>query len=313
VAEGTIEQEAPPAEGDTQQPMSNAEIAAAVDAKAAEAPAGETPEGQPAESPQPEGGQPAPQADPRADINAFAEEVGVSPASLSRFDSVDAARAAVQFMVESVAQQGLSADMGQYQATPRQDAPAPQAAAPEGQPAQSVDLSALGLDESDPAAKVIKAMESKLSQTDAQTAAIQQKFAELEQSRQSATRQQLESQAEDVVSGFASEQYGTKDNRTAAQQLAVNQLYDLADAIAIGHHRSGRPIPSIQQRLAQARMIHQGGTTRPSSSAAPGQPATASPGGALPSQNPAPAGPAAPMKFGERWSQNPELRRQLGI
>lgn len=252
-----------------------------------------------------------PVADPRAEINTLATQFGYSPEQFATFPDVASARAALRFNAEAMARSGLSSPLpapgNHYPQYQQQQQPtyAPATPAPKLAPAAAaLDLAAIGLDESDPAAKAIRALEARLTGKPDTTAALEARIVQMEQAGHEAHRQRLQAEAASVVDGFQSPAFGAGATRTVAQQLAVGQLYDLADAIAVGAFNSGRPIPSLAVRLNHARLVME----------QDGSPSSAPAAAALPPLRQATPAPApAPTHFdaNERWADNPDIRRAV--
>jgi hypothetical protein len=163
-----------------------------------------------------------------------------------------------------------------------------------------LDLATMGLEESDPASKAVRAMERMVA---SQNATITQLQASLDGINQSAKERQLQSvlsEAEGVVASFNSQKYGIAGNRTALQEMAISRLYNLADAIAIGAVNRGQQIPPVSVRLAQARLLD--GDVPPPNTAG---------GGALPQRTAVPDMANPELKMTERWSENPALLRAI--
>jgi len=270
-----------------------------------------------------EAGPSAPEAapvDPRAEIDALATEYGFQPADLANYTDVAQARAAIRDHVDNLARQGLS---GVQQPVPQQQAPVQQQPLPQQQqapqqvPQAGLDLAALGLDENDPAAKAIRAIEQQVTNANSQAQQIAQVLQQMQNDTSTSKHQQLVGQAEQVISTFQSPEYGVAGSRTASQEWNTQRLFDLADAIAIGAHNAGRPIPPLQARLNQARMID----ARDQSPAIGGQPVPAPTQTQEQAQAPAATplqqygfatqGNVEPMKMTDSWSANPELMRLI--
>jgi hypothetical protein len=163
-----------------------------------------------------------------------------------------------------------------------------------------VDLSALGLDESDPVAKVVRALSDRLAASDATVQELKSKYETYESNSKAAEKAAARSKAEEVVSTFQSPMYGVVGNRTSAQQWNLARLYDLADAIMLNAENQGRPAPSIAQRLQLARLIdeHESAGSPPAATASTALPAEVSP----------PSGDSTNrMKMTDTWSSNPDL------
>lgn len=252
----------------------------------------------------------APVVDPRAEINTLASQYGFDPAQFAGFGDANTAREAIRLSLETAvsrawqtANQPQQAPASQYSwvnPPPAAPAQAPPAAPPA--PAYTpIDYKALGLDADEPAAKAFAAQEARLAEMHKQQAAVQDQFTKLQAHLEGQQREQLRQQAETVVSGFASPVFGTSTHRTPVQQMAVEQLFNLADAIHMA-----RPNLSIKERLEGAKLMMD--RQYAPQSAAPAQKV------GLPQASPS-SPPASPtgMKFTETWSANPQMRAILGL
>jgi hypothetical protein len=249
-------------------------------------------------------------ADPRAEIDALATEHGFQPADFANYQDVNSARAALTAHVDDLARKGLSGVAQPTQEVPQQQAPQ-QKQAPPAQ--SSLDLASLGLDENDPAAKAIRAIEQQLTTSQQQVAQVAQVLQKVQSDTSSRSHQQLVGQAESVVASFESPEYGVVGNRTASQEWNTQRLFDLADAIAVGAHNDNRPIPPLQARLNQARLID-AQAKQPAIGGQPIQPpASQTPPPHVPLQQHgfSTQGEVQPMGMADKWSSNPELMRLI--
>jgi hypothetical protein len=261
---------------------------------------------------------PAPPAvDPRAEIDQLASDYGFDPGSLAGFTDPASAREAVRVWVDQTARGGLSTGYAppqppQYPGYPQT---APGTAAPvqvgpnyASTAAPSFDLKALGLEADDPAGKAIMVLESRLAKSEQIAQQVATQLNQFQEAGREQAKQALKQEAQTVVSSFQSPKYGTSTNRSASQEMAVQRLYDLADAIAVGAYNRGgyQAVPPLRVRLAQARLLDDqqfGGPGMVQPAATPAPPQTS----ALPSFSPPPAGAGPQMKITDRWSDNPEL------
>lgn len=256
--------------------------------------------------------------DPRTEINDLATSFGYSPESFSHFPDAATARAAIRWQAQQFMHAGAGADP--HDQKPQQPAYQPQypgvqapiaPLAPAAPAAGIVDLKALGLEEDEPAAKAIRKLEEKIAAGGAPTAALIARLDAIESATKQENTTRRRAEADAIIDGFASPTYGVGARRTAYQQFAIKQLYDVADAIYLGAVNSGRPAPSLQQRLLLAREVHDPASqvsqlATNAAAVVPGVPAVraASPA-------PAPAAVAVPMN--EKWSQNPHMQALLGL
>lgn len=296
----TVTPPAAPAQATTPPP------AAPVQATAVPAQAVETPLGTPTESAAPGITPPAPAVDPRAEINTLATEFGFDPAQFAGFPDANAARAAVRLFAEQTAQQGMAAYGQSLAPAPQQPAVIPSPVMPVAGDVKALDLKALGLEDDEPAAKAIRALEAQFAERNKQIGDIAQRFETMERTSAQTRQQQLHAEAATVVDGFKDARFGAGAQRTAAQKLSVGKLYDLADAIAIGAVQSGQHIPTLSARLARARLLLDVDAI---ASAAPPAPAAAAT--ALPQSGPAAPPAVTKMQMTDKWSQNPELMARV--
>ncbi len=265
------------------------------------------------ESPSPAAGVP-PTPDPQAEVAALSAEFGVD---LSTFPDAASARAALRWQAEQAANAGLDAVM-QFRQPAQVGGPVSQApdqpplgAAPPVAPtaAQPVDLAALGLDEAEPAAKAIRALEQQLANGGTTAAALAARLDAMEAQTRAAAHRDLQTQAASYVDSLQSPRYGTSKSRTAAQRTAAAQLFDVADAILYGDVQHGRPVPTVQNRLARAHLILESGQ-------APSAPAVTAPAPLPQTASPAaspPGGGVEGVRMNERWADNPRMLAALGV
>lgn len=256
----------------------------------------------------------APTADPRAEIDALATRLGFEPADLANYQDVASAQAAIRSHLDQVARSGLS---NQAQPAPQQQAPPQQQQQlpPQQQqpaPVQGLDLASLGLSEDDPAAKAIRAIESQVTTAQSQVQQVAQVLQQVQNDSSSRNHQRLVGQAEDVIAGFKSPEYGIAGHRTASQEWNTQRLFDLTDALAHGANNAGRAIPSLSARLNQAMEID----LRQQSPAIGGQPVPAPPAAGAPvnvmsEHSFVTNGNVEPMGMTDSWSSNPELMRLI--
>lgn len=261
---------------------------------------------------------PAAPADARAEIDALAVSHGFNAADLANYSDVASAEAAIRSHVDRLANNGLQGVRQQPQQQPQYQQPQPpayqpQQQAPQQQQVQGMDLKAFGLDESDPAAQAIRAMEQQVQGALAQQQELANSLQQVQTDSSSRNHQRLVGQAEDVVASFESPEYGVAGRRTASQEWNTQRLFDLADAIAIGAHNDNRSVPSLPARLQQARLIDS--TSQPSSPAIGGQPIPAPAAhnvpGPLAQHSFVTQGAVEPMAMTDSWSSNPELMRLI--
>lgn len=265
--------------------------------------------------------------DPRAEINGLATEFGVD---LSGFNDVASARAALRLLTDQSIAAGLTEIQqmqgpyvqppydprtqfppqqlpisGNVPGLPNQAPYGPVAADPAAY--KPIDLKAIGLDEGDPAAKAIRAVEAQLGQSLQATQAVAAQVAAFQQQAQDRARAERNAQADSIIDGWKSPQFGVAGYRTWAQQAAVDELLRRANGVMVGDVRNGRRMPTIPQMLARARMSFE-------SPAAPqqtqnGQTVNAP---ALRQASPTPA-PAQPLGLHQSWSSDPKMRAAHGI
>jgi hypothetical protein len=213
----------------------------------------------------------APTVDPRAQIDALATQYGFDPATLAGISDPAAAQAAIRFAVEQAANLGLSGlpapqlgqnpyqSAGQFQQQapyqPQYAPPVQQQQAPAAPAVVAIDLKALGLEEDDPAAKAIRVLENQIADGGTTAKQVAARLDQIEAQTRAQNVARVQAEAAQIVDTFASPKYGVGTHRTASQKLAVDRLYDLADAIAIGNYNNNRPIPPLGARLAQAKLI----------------------------------------------------------
>ena len=239
--------------------------------------------------------------DPREAVNSVGEQYGYATEALGGFETPESAEAAIKFRAEQLARVGLSGEMAQPFAD---SAPQPQQT---GTPdvtsvGDSIDLKALGLEDDDPAAQAIRALEAKVNVTVGQSQQIAQAVQEQQAQARQQQHSQLFQQADAVVSEFQSSEFGTTGNRTAAQEWNVQRLYDLADAIAIGAHRQGQPLPPLRQRLNQAKLLFGGNSSTTQANTSDENKIDALPINKQSNREEVPG-----MKMTTKWSDNPEL------
>lgn len=288
------------------------------------------------------GGQPS--ADPRAAINSFAAEVGFPAEQLAQFNDLASAQAAVRLYAESLIRGGQQ-QAGPFQALQQPGysfhaggaAPAtyPQFAEPQQSqgpprdqygrfvqsqpvpPVQSIaplDIKAFGLDEDEPAAKAIRALEkqieSRISPVVEKVTQTESQFTQYQEAQAARQQAALQGEANKVVDSWASTEFGTSKVRNVFQQTALQQVYAGADAIATAEYYSGRPISPIGNRLALAKLHYeaskQGVATVPQTpvAATPTPPANGSSSAAFHAADDKGLDPFSSVP----WSENPAIK-----
>lgn len=110
-------------------------------------------------------------------------------------------------------------------------------------------------------------------------------------------QQQVARRAEDHVSKLDADKFGTAGNRTVAQQIAANQVFQLAGTLRRGFERGGYPLPPIEDLIDAAILYSGGSLPKPSGAKTPGPaPSTNS---VLPVRTPStPSAPRPPVRSG---------------
>lgn len=217
------------------------------------------------QAPQQPAGQPQ-QPNVQDQIKAFAESYGLPAEHFAGFTDLSNAQAAARLLLDSFAREGL----GGWEQSPVLDGPAAPVFPPapnvvqQPQPAQVTEALKLDLDEAtlDPklvaAFKQLQEFASKGVQSATERAEKAEKLVQEFQTRQqNEQRQAVATRASSAVDKLASPRYGVGRNRTAAQKLAVENLYRLADGIIYGMHNRGLPVPQIEQVIQQAVLLDQ--------------------------------------------------------
>lgn len=257
-----------------------------------------------------------PAADPRAEITQLATELGLPSTAFEGFDNVEQARSAARFWFERTADTGFRGpSVPRYpegQTPQRQTLPAQQYQQPAGQQAgQGLNLADFGLRDDEPAAKVIRALEQKLSQTEATTQQIVERLQAQDHYQRQTQRQSYARQFDETIASFSSPEYGNPltGNQTASQRVAADRLLGIAVGLLHGERAVGNPDPPINVLLTRAKFLDQT-RTNPGTPTPPVPTAPSGPAGARnPGMAPPPEGPSLTTK----WSQDPSIRAALGL
>lgn len=249
-------------------------------------------------------------ANPRQDIDAIATELGIPAAQLSGFNTAEEARKAVGFWLTQSANAGLTggAPPVQHQPTPpQQQVPLPQPVAP-----QPVNLTELGLNENDPAAKALRALESRLNEQAKQSEEVLSRFRQQEEAQAAAERAAVSRKFDEAIAKFGDNRYGNPvtGNQTPGQKFQQNHLLGLAVGILQGERIAGRPDPSLDVLFARARVLHDleyASTPQPTAPVPQAPQALPTSGGNVPLQQ------KQGLSMTDKWSEDPVLRAQLGI
>lgn len=240
-------------------------------------------------------------------INQVATEFGLPPEQFAGIESPEAARAYAKAMLNDIVQAGAGdpsvpdysqATQQQYQQPQQQWQPEP------------INLEQLGLEDDSPAGKAIRALEKQVGLSQYAAIQVAQQVQALQEQSKRANYAQLQTRASEVVQGFQSPLFGSPGNRTPYQEWNVQRLYDTADSILIGAHRKGRPLPTVEQRLRQAKVLleQESGPASfspqtPTSQQKPSIPPTERQG--------APQSSSKPMGLTDVWSENPQLMARI--
>jgi len=240
--------------------------------------------------------------DVTSQLATLATETGFTPEDLAGFTSVDAARAAIaDYYRQQAASQFVADDTDATGAEPPIAEPTAKKA-PVAVPVSQLDLKALGLEDDEPAAKAIRALESSLAASQLEVKAVAEVIKEIqaaETAREKFARQQRENEAEQIVDGFQSVTYGVAGKRTAFQKQALQRLYNVANGIAIMAFNQGRPIPPAKERLELARKLDD--PVFKSQAAAPTSPP------ALPQKAVGPTANDNGLSFFKPWRDDPAM------
>lgn len=267
---------------------------------------------------------PAPSVDPRAEINQFAESLGIDPAGLADAPDMATARTRVRQWLDQQAQEGAAYyeqlqqqqyATDQYGAAPQYQ---PQYQPPVANPVEyqfpqtvpgttappSVDLKALGLEADDPIAKVVLAMDARAQQQQRAIEKLVSHFDQQQQRQREQARVVRTQAAESAIDAWNSPLYGKAGRRTIAQQARVAEVYRVANYAIAKDHERGFSAP-VEQYVNRARfqLEHEDALTAPQQQGAH----------ALPSVQPAATqqvtGPSLSMN--ERWSENAAFMASL--
>lgn len=245
------------------------------------------------------------------ELTELAKSVGLPEDSLSTFKDAETARKALKEYLETERETG--ARYTPERITPetpvqRRDTAPAKPASTDTPPIDSLDLAALGLDDDEPAAKALRAMEQRLT-------AMAEKYGQLESHVQAQTSQASEAEAAAmvgeayrVIDSWASPHYGTSQARTMFQEAALNKLAEVAGDLARADRARGRAVSPIGVRLNRARFILEGG-------ASPG-PSASQNGRAALSESQSASSSAQDGDFENigltgRWSAHPKFRQAL--
>lgn len=189
-------------------------------------------------------------ADVKTEIAKIAADYGIDPTILTQFPDVDSAYTAIALFADQYANVGL--DAGGPSGAPAVPYPTQQAApaAPAAPDPLEFNLDEAALDDKSLAA--FHGLKAALTAERQERAALRADVDHILQQSATAHKQQLHARAAAVVDSLGSEKYGTSANRTAAQRLAVNKLYAIADNMQIGLANKGLVVPPIEQVLRQA-------------------------------------------------------------
>ena len=246
------------------------------------------------------------ESDPKADLKAYAESVGVDPASLEAYGTVENARKAVGDVLEQLANDG-------FRYTPSKvEAPeAPKKVEKSETPV--VNLKELGLSEDDPAAKAFEILQKKMEEQAAVIADLKKGSEQQNAKAAQDFEEQYRQSAETVISSLGDGMYGEAGSRNLVQQSMVQQLAYIHDRLKIGYHNSGNKIPDQKTLLRQAHELHLRSVPKTQVSSSEPEKSEKSEKKALPEVSSTDAVETVGMKMTDKWSRNPELRRRLGL
>jgi hypothetical protein len=240
----------------------------------------------------------------------------MDPSQLAPFSDVASATAAVRLYAESLVTQGMQAQaqIPDYPQTDSFSPPQPPsqrqrdehgrfvASAPK---VDALDIKALGLDDDEPAAKAIRALEKNMQSLYQEVTSTRDEFSNLTKRQQEQQKAALEAEAESSIDSYKSPVYGVSKSRNVAQMQAAQQLKNLVNAITIQDFTSGSMRP-LAKRFELARQI-MGVQQAP---AQPAAPAPVPPAQAASSQGYKPT--ATKNMWTSKWSDDPEIRALIG-
>lgn len=238
--------------------------------------------------------------DPREGINALADQLGIDKAAFSTFETVDEAQGALQQYLSGLARSPLDT----VEETPA-DLPAPSKSHASPSPAVdgAIDLSALGIDDSEPVARVVRQLEAKLESVKADSEGFRQKLEQEAQERASAQQQAVHQEFETLVSAAKSPKYGTSDTRNVFQSQRVEHLRELVNGIAILAYKENRSVPPLTERVKIAMELD---GAKPAAKPSANGATLPNPSGGSSQQV------SEEVSFYEDWSENDVLLRLAG-
>ena len=180
--------------------------------------------------------QQAQQGTTQQQIAEFAEAHGIDPLQLGA-QTLEEAQNTLSFFVDQIATEGLQAQSAVLpDATPQIEIPA----SPE------IDL---GEDADEKTLAVLNAFKA---QNDALVARLQkseEQFVNLQQYQQQDARNQRQQTALKILDGLKDNRFGTSKSRNMPQNYAVQQVFNIADAIVSGYANRGLQAPALEQVL----------------------------------------------------------------
>lgn len=217
-------------------------------------------------------------------VSVLSEQYGLD---LNGFKDEESALAAVRLITDQYAKAGLEQQYQtqsyspetQYQTTTYQTQVPAAPAAPV--------VSDFNFDDADLDPKVAAGLKALQARLDAATKAAENANNATRQMQEQAIAHQkneITKRASRVIDGLASPKYGSGANRTAPQQMAVNQLFELANVVIAGMTTRGVPVPTIEKVMSMVVALDGGAvkgataTGVPGAPAAPAAPAAISPG-----------------------------------
>lgn len=186
-----------------------------------------------------------------ADIAALAEQVGFKPEQFAGFTDVASAEAAVALWLDGQSKRGT-----EFQVTPDQNVKVGGSVPPSNTEAgeAAFDLDALGLSETDAAAKALRKMEKEILASRQQIQQFVDHVKTVEQRAQEQERDAIFNNAQKIVSDWQSPVFGVPGkNQTLLQLAAQEKLYQLARQYEMADLKDGNPVAPLPVRLNRAR------------------------------------------------------------